>query len=291
MKKIKYILTILFIILLTGCDLLKRDTMEDITIITTIYPLEYAIDYLYGDSSIINSIYPDDTNVDEYTLTEKQIKDNSKKDLFIYLGNSNDANHAVTFREKNNDLKLINATFGMEYNSKNNSIEELWLNPSNLLMISQNIKNGLAEYINSTYLIKDIDERYEELKLELSELDADIKLTIENANKDTIFTNHKALKYLEKYGLTVYVLNQEEDIYEKNLTILNNYIQNGKVKYFYVLENTEISNDVQKLIDEKKILSETFRNLKNINDEERNSGTNYVDITKENIENLKKELY
>ena len=291
MKKIKYILTILFIILLTGCDLLKRDTMEDITIITTIYPLEYAIDYLYGDSSIINSIYPDDTNVDEYTLTEKQIKDNSKKDLFIYLGNSNDANHAVTFREKNNDLKLINATFGMEYNSKNNSIEELWLNPSNLLMISQNIKNGLVEYINSTYLIKDIDERYEELKLELSELDADIKLTIENANKDTIFTNHKALKYLEKYGLTVYVLNQEEDIYEKNLTILNNYIQNGKVKYFYVLENTEISNDVQKLIDEKKILSETFRNLKNINDEERNSGTNYVDITKENIENLKKELY
>lgn len=288
MKKIKYILALFIILLFTGCDLLKRDTMEDITIITTIYPLEYAIDYLYSDNSIINSIYPDDTNIDEYKLTEKQIKDNSKKDLFVYLGNSNDANQAVSFLERNKKLKLIDATFGMQYK---NSIEELWLNPSNLLMISQNIKNGLAEYINSTYLIKEIDEKYEKLKLELSELDADVKLTIENANKDTIFTNHKALKYLEKYGLTVYVLDEEEDIYEKNLTILNNYIKNGKVKYFYIFENTNVSNDVEKLIEEKKIISTTFRNLKNINDEERNNETNYVEITKQNIESLKKELY
>lgn len=288
MKKIKY-LTILFILLvLTGCDILKRDTMEDITIITTIYPLEYALDYLYGDNSVINSIYPDDVNVDEYVLTDKQIKDNSKKDLFVYLGNSNDANQAVSFLKRNKQLKLIDATFGMEYKS---SIEELWLNPSNLLMISQNIKNGLAEYIKSTYLIKDIDEKYEKLKLELSELDADIKLTIENANKDTIFTNHKALKYLEKYGLTVYVLDETEDIYEKNLTILNNYIKNGKVKYFYILENTEVSNDIKNLIEEKKIISANFRNLKNINDEERNSDTTYVEVTLENIESLKKELY
>lgn len=276
------------VLVLTGCDLLKRDTMEDITIITTIYPLEYVLDYLYGDNSVINSIYPDDVNVDDYRLTEKQIKDNSKKDLFVYLGNSSDANQAVSFLERNKNLKLIDATFGMEYK---NSIEELWLNPANLLMISQNLKNGLAEYINSTYLIKEIDERYEKLKLELSELDADIKLTIENANKDTIFTNHKALKYLEKYGLTVYVLDDTEDIYEKNLTILNNYIKNGKVKYFYILENTNVSNDIETLIEEKKLIGADFRNLKNINDEERNSDTSYIDVTLENIENLKKELY
>jgi len=288
MKKIKYIIMLLMVLVLTGCDLLKRDTMEDITIITTIYPLEYALNYLYGDNSVINSIYPDDVNVDEYRLTEKQIKDNSKKDLFVYLGNSNDANQAVSFLERNKKLKLIDATFGMEYK---NSIEELWLNPSNLLMISQNLKNGLAEYINSTYLIKKIDEKYEKLKLELSELDADIKLTIENANKDIIFTNHNSLKYLEKYGLTVYVLDENEDIYEKNLTILNNYIKNGKVKYFYVLENTNVSSDIETLIEEKKIISASFRNLKNINDEERNSDTTYVDITLENIESLKKELY
>ena len=83
MKRIK-ILTILSILLLTGCTLFKRDNMENINIITTIYPLEYSIDYLYGESSIVSSIYPDDINTSEYTLTDKQIKDNSKKDLFVY---------------------------------------------------------------------------------------------------------------------------------------------------------------------------------------------------------------
>ena len=31
-------------------------------------------DYLYGENAIVNSIYPDDTNIDTYTFNEKQIK-------------------------------------------------------------------------------------------------------------------------------------------------------------------------------------------------------------------------
>ena len=284
----KYILILIILFTLTGCNFITHDDMEDIGIITTVYPLEYAIDYLYGNNSIISSIYPDDTNIDTYTFTDKQLKDYSKKDLFVYLGNTTDSNHAVNLLNKNNNIKLIDASFGMQYK---NSPEELWLNPSNLLMMTQNIKNGLEEYINSSFLLKDIDDKYEELKLELSLLDADIKLTIENASKNVIFTNSKALSYLEKYGLTVYVLDESEDIYERNLNILNNYITSGKVKNIFILENTDISTDLENLIESKKILSITFRNLKNITDSERNSGTNYIDLTKQNIENLKKELY
>ena len=44
MKRIK-LLIIPILILLTGCTLFKRDDMENINIITTIYPLEYSIDY------------------------------------------------------------------------------------------------------------------------------------------------------------------------------------------------------------------------------------------------------
>ena len=85
MKKLKYLLIITLSILLTGCDLFKRDTMENINIITTIYPLEYATNYLYGDSSNVMSIYPDDINTDTYELTEKQIKDNNINDIIVYL--------------------------------------------------------------------------------------------------------------------------------------------------------------------------------------------------------------
>ena len=76
--------------------------MENIDIITTNYALEFVTRYLYGDNSLVTSIYPDGVDIDNYTFTEKQIKDYSKKDLFIYMGNTNDSNQAVTFLNNNN---------------------------------------------------------------------------------------------------------------------------------------------------------------------------------------------
>ncbi len=285
-KTIILALTTLF--LLTGCSFFKRDNMENINIITTIYPLEYSISYLYGQSSTISSIYPDDINIDEYELTDKQIKDYSEKDLFVYMGLTKDSDIAVSLINQNKNLKLIDATFGMEYK---NDISELWLNPSNLLMILQNLKNGLDEYIDNAYLKKEIDEQYKELKLELSELDANFKKTIENANKKTIYTNSKSMLFLEKYGLTVIVVDEEQELYEKNLALLNEAIENSKVTYFYRLEDTTLSNDVKSLVTEEKIKEIEFRNLKNITDSERSNKDDYVNITEKNIDNLKKELY
>ena len=162
MKKIFLILIIIFT--LTGCELFKRDNMENISIITTSYSLEYVVNSLYGENSLVSSIYPDGVDIDNYTFTEKQIKDYSKKDMFIYLGLTKDSNQAVTFLNNNNKIKIIDATYGMEYK---NTVDEFWLNPSNLLMISGNIKNGLSEYITSTYLLKEINDNYLDLKVNL----------------------------------------------------------------------------------------------------------------------------
>ena len=287
MKRIK-LLIIPLLLLLTGCTLFKRDDMENINIITSIYPLEYSIDYLYGESSVINSIYPDDINTDEYELTDKQLKDNSTKDLFIYMGLTKDSDIAVELINRNKNLKLIDATFGMEYKQ---DVSELWLNPSNLLMILQNIKNGLDEYIDNAYLKKEINTRYKDLKLELSELDASLKTTIENANKKTIYANSKSAMFLEKYGLTVIVIEEKHELYEKNLALLKEAIENKKVTYFYRFEDTTLPKGVKELVEGGKIKELEFRNLKNITDEERKNKNTYVDITEKNIENLKKELY
>ena len=287
MKRIK-LLIIPLLLLLTGCTLFKRDDMENINIITSIYPLEYSIDYLYGESSSINSIYPDDINTDEYELTDKQLKDNSTKDLFIYMGLTKDSDIAVELINRNRNLKLIDATFGMEYKQ---DVSELWLNPSNLLMILQNIKNGLDEYIDNAYLKKEINNRYKDLKLELSELDASLKTTIENANRKTIYANSKSAMFLEKYGLTVIVIEEKHELYEKNLALLKEAVENKNVTYFFRFEDTELPKGVKELIDGGKIKELEFRNLKNITDDERKNKENYVNITERNIENLKKEIY
>ena len=61
----------------------------------------------------------------------------------------------------NKNLKILDTTLSMEYT---NGIEELWLDPSNFLMMAQNIKKGFKEYISNYYLNNDINQNYEKLK-------------------------------------------------------------------------------------------------------------------------------
>lgn len=281
---------ILFIVLLvciftTGC--FKRDNMEDINIITTFYPIEYVTNALYGENSVVNSIYPDGTNVYEYKLNDKQLKDFSKQDLFIYLGLTKDKDTAVSLLNKNNKILIIDGTFGMEVKY---GIEELWLNPSNLLMISQNIKNGLQEYINSSYLNKEIDEKYEELKVLLSELDAEFKLTAENSKNKTIIVSNDIFKFLEKYGFTVISLDPDT-VTEKNINTAQELLSNKSNSYIFELENEQESDIIKSLKQSTSATILSFRNISNISDEERNNREDYTKIMNKNLELIRKETY
>lgn len=288
MKKIKYLGFILLILTLltTGC--LKRDNLEGIEIVTTIYPLEFATNYLYGEHSIINSIYPDGVDTSSYKLSQKQIKDYSKKDLFIY-NRITDDKMAIEFLNNNSDLLIIDATYGMEITY---SEEELWLNPSNLLMMTQNIKDGLQEYMTNSYLEKEIDKKYEEIKVMLSELDAEIKLTAANATRKTIVVNSDSLKFLEKYGFEIISLDSTTNpVSDKTIDTVIEKIDNGEVKHIFQLENKNNSDTVNKIIEETKVDTYIFRKIDNITDEERDEKADYFTIMNSNIELLRNELY
>ena len=57
---------ILSIFLLTGCNIIKENELKDADVYTTTYPVNYIINYLYGDNANIYSIYPNDVNFKEY---------------------------------------------------------------------------------------------------------------------------------------------------------------------------------------------------------------------------------
>lgn len=284
-KKLLFITMLLLLTITTGC--LKRDNMENINIITTAYPIEFVTRELYGEHAIVNSIFPDGTNIFEYNFSEKQLKDYSDNELFIYLGLANDKDIAVDLLNRNNDILIIDGSFGMELKT---DIQELWLNPSNLLMISQNIKNGLQEYITSSYLKKEIDENYNELKLKLSELDAEIKLTAENSSIKTLIVSNDVFKFLEKYGFEVISLDPDT-VTEKMLTDANININSGITKHIFLLENDKENEHVKSLLQNTTVGSLTLKNLSNINDEERNNSDDYIKLMLENLELIKKETY
>lgn len=284
MKKIIFTIFI-SLFFLTGC--MKFNSMEDIDIYASIYPIEYFTNRLYGEHSKVHSIYPDGIIYNVYTLNDKQIKDYSKADLFIFNGLSNEKEYLKTMLKNNSDLKIIDATMSMEYL---NYEEELWIDPSNALMIARNIKSGLSEYINNHYLKNQIEKNYESLKVDLSNLSAKLYLISENSEDPTIVVSSNTFKFLEKYGFTVISL--EENI--NNGKIINNIksrIDNGQTKHIFVLKDEELDDSVQNIINEFNISKLEFHTLSNISESERSSKKDYVSICLENINLLKQELY
>lgn len=210
MKKI--FILIISIFLLTGCSLFENNILKDVDVYTTTYPVNYLINYLYGENANIYSIYPSDVNFKEYELSEKKINEFAKSSLFVFNSQDIDRNYAVNMLNINKNLKLIDTTLGMTYNY---SIEELWLNPYNYLMMAKNTKESLNEYIDDPYINKEINKKYEELQYELSKLDANYKEILANGNYTTIVTDNELFKFLEKYNIEVICL--EQDI--KTITI------------------------------------------------------------------------
>lgn len=285
MKKIFVCFSIICSFLLTGC--IKRDSMEDISIYTSVYPVEYITNRLYGEHSKITSIYPDGVITEMYSLNDKQIKDYSKSDLFIFNGLSDEKNYLQSMLKSNKDLKIIDATLSMEFTSYQ---EELWLDPANALMLARNIKTGLNEYINNHYLKNEIESNYESLKLDLSNLSAKLNVISSSSSNPTIVVSSDMFKFLEKYGFSVISLD-EKSVTDKNIADVKRMISNGEVKHIFVIDDVDNSSIVQGIIDETSVPTLAFHTLSNLNDNERTSKKDYMSLSLENINLLKQELY
>ena len=290
MKTNKFLLLlILFLLpvtlLTTGCS---NDSMDNIEIMVTNYPNEYITKKLYGEHATITPIYPDGVDINNYKISNKLKHDYAKKDLFIYNGLiEKERNLAIDLLDINPDLKIIDTAYVLETDY---SPEEMWLNPSSLLMMSQNVRLGLEEYISSTYLSKDVDEAYNTLKIELSELDADYRVAVESTNNDTIIVADSALKYLEKFGLNVICI--DSDASDKTLSLAEKAILNKSVSYIMLFKNEKVNDNAQKLLDTYSYVQKLeLHRLDNITTSERSNGETYVSIMRNNLDLIKKELY
>ena len=281
--KIKKILLLSLVIgfFLTGC--FKRDTMDNIKIYTTTYPIEYMVSEIYGFNSVIDSIYPNGVDIKKYKLTDKQIEEYAKSDMIVYDGlSSKEKSIAAKFLNDNGSIKVIDVSKGI---SLQNDEEELWLCPSNYLMLAQNVKNELLEYITSTVLIKEIETNYENLKLTVSKYDAELKLVAENASNKTIVAGNNVFEFLEKYGYKV--LNVEDD---DEVNQAKNIVKAGSCSYVFVLDTDEESENVKALVaaGAKKVI---INSMTTLNDTDKANGINYQSVIENLIDSVKTEVY
>lgn len=286
MKKIKTLIITIILISLTGC--LKKDSMEDIKIVTSSYPIEYVVNELYGEHSTVTSIYPKDGETINFEVTDVLLEQYSDNDLFVFNGLANEKNYLDYLSKNNSNLMTIDAP-GKDFKSENiYSIEELWLDPNNLLGMANNIKEGFKEYIKSTYLTNEIDNNYEELKVKLTALDGNYYSTGKNATNNTIIVSDDAFLFLEKYGFKVISIDPDT-AKDKTIDEAKSLIYNGTCKYLFIkyLQDNEKINSFISATGVQTLQLYTMTNLKDLNIEK----NNYVNLMDQNLETLKLEIY
>src|SRR5574344_548130 len=188
---------IIMLSITTGC--FKRDDMEGIQIYTTVYPITYIIDTLYGNYANISSIYPNGVKIENYELTDKQINDYSKGNLFIYNGLSSEKEIARKFLNKNKEMKIIDVSYGLNNEYSDTSSEELWLSPNNFLMLATTIKDNLSDFITSTYIKEEINTNYENIQEEVSLIDAELRSVGSSAKEK----NKNINELINNYGAKI----------------------------------------------------------------------------------------
>lgn len=286
-KKFLVIILMLLIFLTTGC--FKIDDMEDIDIITTNYPIEYVTNRLYGENSNVINIYPSGVNPKDYELTEKQLKDFSKNDLIVYNGAlETSRDQTKNMLNYNKNLKIIDVSYGIDASV---SYSDVWLNPSNFLMIAQNIKNELRSYITNKYIIDEVENQYELLKVDVSALEAYLKLTADNSQNKTIVCIDETMNFLTKYGFEVINLTEKGKEKAENIDQAKDLYSSNDLDYIFIPEYFEEDDLIKDLKENYGVEVLTFRTLEVIKDTDINNNDDFLSLMHENVSLITKETY
>jgi zinc transport system substrate-binding protein len=279
MNKIKGLLLIsISVFFITSCSL-KTNKLDNATIYTTIYPVKYIMESLYGENSTITSIYPNGVNLNEYELTEKQLDNYASGDLFVYVGVGNEKEIAKSLVNKNNKLLIIDATYGLS----SNNYKELWLAPNNFLMMLKNVKNSLNEYLDNSIKEEEVTKKYDEIYTKVSWLDAEFRSIAKQAEengKSTLVTSSHTFDFLTGYGFNVICLQDIESSGSASaVSDIKSKFKGTTYTNIIKLNSEEESELVKELVNKYKA------KVTNINDLVTNedSASDYVTIQYENI--------
>lgn len=284
MKKIKTILLLSVLLLTTACE---KKNLEGLNIATSVYPISYITSEIY-DQGTITSIYPEGADVSNYNLTDKQIKEYSANNIFIYNGLSNELNIAKNLINKNRKLKVIDVAYGLKFD---NGIEELWLSPNYYLMLATTIKTNLQEFTDNKYANDEIDKKYKEFKETLSVMDAELRNIAKNAqdiNKSTIISSSNMFKYLDNYGFNVISLEDEDNLTTINLNNIKNNFKNGTYTTIFMKDTEEKTNLIKSLEKDYNAKIVVVNTMSTLSLENKTNNENYLTIMTNYIEEIKK---
>ena len=280
---------------------------QKLKIISTVFPPYDLARQIAGDNADISILLPPGSESHTYEPTAKEIIEIQNCDIFLYIGGENEQWAEKIISSNKTDsvktVKLIDCVKTLEEaelheeeheeEHSHETDEHIWTSPKNEQLMLTAVYDAICEADpeNKAVYTKNKDS----YNGQLSELDKAYKEAVGNAkNKTIIMADKFPFRYLaEEYGLDFYAAfsscSDESEPSAAAMTSLISKIKELKIPVVYYLEfsSTKVADT---LCSETGASSLMLHSCHNVSKEDLDKGVTYVELMKQNLENLKTAL-
>ena len=298
---------------------------EQLTVMTTIYPLQFFAGEIGGDYVEATSILPSGSDAHSYEPTSKEMIAVAEADLFIY-NEAQAESYAVTIKEAlaGEEVAFLEASTGLDmitYLHDHSHAEadhededahdheaddheddadhdhgsdfdtHVWLSPQLSMELSENILEELIRLMpeQESYF----RANYDILVEELTTLDATFKEVLDEVPNKTILVTHAAYNYWARdYGieqLAVTGLSPSNEPSQQQLIELIDLVEDRAIDTILFEQN--ISSKVSEVIrDEVGLETKELHNLSTLRTEDIEADEDYFSLMERNLDVLKEVL-
>lgn len=278
-------------------------------IISTVFPPYDLAKHIVGDNAEIKILLPPGSEAHTYEPTAKEIIAIQNCDIFLYIGAENEqwADKLINSNDtsKVKIVKLIDCVPTLseedeeehedehnhhDHDHEHETDEHIWTSPKNARLMLSAVYNAICEVDpkNSKTYTENKDA-YDE---QLADLDNDYKTAVDNAkNKTIVLADKFPFRYLaHEYGLDCYAAfsscSDESEPSVSTMIKLTKRIKENNVPVVFYLEfsSTKIADT---LCDETGATKLMLHSYHNVSKQDIENNVSYVDLMKQNLENLK----
>ncbi|MEH7414625.1 zinc ABC transporter substrate-binding protein [Neobacillus drentensis] len=217
MKKVILILSffLLLSLMLSGCsndNSQSKEKKDQLTIYTTVYPLQYFAEQIGGKYVNVKTIYPPGADEHTFEPSQKDMMNLADSDLFFYIGLGLEGfveKAKDTLKNENVELVPTAAHLNLPKDPHSGEGEELgtnnvnphgWLDPVYCKEMAKVIRDRLVSKMPQNKEL--FNKNYDKLAAELDDLNNRYKQAISKARHNKIMVTHAAFGYWEnRYGL------------------------------------------------------------------------------------------
>ena len=135
-----------------------------------------------------------------------------------------------------------------------------------------------------------LNKNYEELKLSLSEIDAELKQIASSSSNPVLVVSSDTFKYLEKYGFTIYSLEENNNLSDKTIADVKKLLANKQISYIFLKDNEEENNTIKDLKNNYEFKTVSLNTISTLSASDRKDKKDYISIMMDNINSIKLEV-